>query len=78
MMWEKKKTIKQGIGFALIGTLGVIINGIVYSALSQIDTFRGVPLDWWIFKEITWAWGIGILVAFVWNFLMNKWLVFKS
>ena len=77
-MWEKKKTIKQGIGFAFIGTLGVIINGIVYSALSQIDTFRGIPLNWWIFREITWAWGIGILVAFVWNFLMNKWLVFKS
>lgn len=55
-LWEKKKTIKQGIGFAFIGTLGVIINGIIFSALSQIEAFRGLPLDWWIFKEITWAW----------------------
>jgi putative flippase GtrA len=77
-MWNLKRTLKQGIGFALVGAGGVVVNGTVYAGLSQLEIFRGTPLNWWIFKEITWAWGIGILVAFVFNFVLNKWLVFKS
>ena len=73
-----KTTVKQGFGFAIVGTGGVIVNGIVYALLSQFEMFRGIPLSYSIFKEITWAWGIGILVAFVFNFVLNKWLVFKA
>jgi hypothetical protein len=54
-MWNTKLTVKQGIGFALVGTGGVVVNGIVYAGLSQLGIFRGIPLNWWIFKEITWA-----------------------
>lgn len=73
-----KKTISQMIGFMVVGTFGVVINGLVFWFLSQFEILKGVLFPYWMFQECTIAWRIGILVAFVFNFVFNKWLVFKA
>lgn len=74
----QKKTWKQVFGFAVVGFFGTVLNGIVYAVLSLFPAFRRVPLSWWIFEQITWAWGCGILAGFVFNFILDKWVVFKA
>lgn len=70
----------------IVGSLGVLVNGAVFQSLmkTKIGAKKVVTLplirsleplkNRW--ENITIAWGIGILAAFVFNFLLNKYLVF--
>jgi len=86
--WTPHHTVKQAAKFILIGILGTLINGLVYSLLSQFEIFNGIPWKqlfsslpilyhtFSFLNSITWAWGIGILVACIFNFILNKIFVF--
>lgn len=77
-MFEAKKTTKQLIGFMMVGALGIVVNGFFYSFFSQFEIGRIVVLDFWFFSEINVAWGLGVLIAFISNFVLDKWLVFQA
>jgi hypothetical protein len=69
-----RKHAKRLIKFAIVGFFGVIVNGIVYTMLVNID-FLNFPI---YFKHITLAWGAGILAAFVFNYFVNTFWTYKD
>jgi len=73
-----KQTIRQWIKFAIVGFVGVIVNGIVFAIFSQFNWGQTVLFDIPVLDTINLAWGIGILVAMVNNFILNKVWVFKK
>jgi putative flippase GtrA len=68
----------QLAGFMLIGTLGVAVNGIVYQTLMNTKVGQHKVLPMKKLKDITVAWCFGIFVAFIFNFLLDKYLVFQA
>ncbi len=70
------KGVKQFIAFCLVGGLGVLVNGLVYSFFSLFEFGRLVPLPFGMLRTITIAWGLGILAALISNFLLSKKWVF--
>ena len=73
-----KTTLRQWICFALVGGLGVIINAIVYEGFSIFDFGNFAPFAFLGFESVTIAWGMGILVAMICNFILDKFWVFKK
>jgi len=77
--------ISQMLGFMIVGVIGVIVNGLVYQTLmktriGRLRVFSIIQVEKLqsFFGDITLAWCIGILVAFISNFLLNKYLVFQD
>jgi len=73
------------LGFMTVGAIGVGVNGLVYQALMKTNIGRTKIFDiikikclrdW--FGDITLAWCLGILVAFISNFILNKYFVFRD
>lgn len=75
---QTRKLAGQAVGFAIVGFFGTLVNGLVYSLLNMIPTFQIAPISWGFLNSISWAWGIGILAGFVFNFIFDKLLVFKA
>ncbi len=75
---QSGQTIRQLAGFMIVGALGVVVNGVVYSffALFSWGNYRPIPFA--MFNELKIAWFLGILVAFVFNFVLDKIWVFKA
>jgi len=77
-----RRHAKRGLKFAIVGAFGVIINGLVFSTLSDFDIFNISPfgLGSYIhyFENITWAWGIGILAAFVFDYFINTFWTYRD
>jgi len=74
----------QLFGFMLVGGFGLIVNGVVYqffmkTSLGKKNVFSIIKLRSLErrFKDINFAWCIGVLTAFISNFMLNKYLVFK-
>ena len=75
----KNKTLKQWIKFASVGTLGVGVNALFFTLFSLFNIFQIAPLAYFGFgKELTIAWGLGILFAMTSNFLFSKFWVFRN
>ncbi|MBQ4414545.1 MAG: GtrA family protein, partial [Methanomicrobium sp.] len=61
------KKLKRLVSFEVISVLGVAINmGVLYT----LTEFAGI---WYILSNI-----VGILVAFVWNFYVNRHVTWKE
>jgi len=76
--------VYQLTGFMVVGSLGVVVNGVIYQALMRtsagrrkVFSFLKVKRLEGYFRDITLAWCLGILSAFIFNFLLDKYLVFK-
>ena len=54
------------------------MNGAVFTLFSLTSFGQFAPLSFLGFNDVTIAWGMGILVAFVSNFLCDKYWVFKQ
>jgi len=75
----KKETLKQWLKFALVGTIGVGVNALFFTIFSLFEIFQITPLMYFGFgKELTIAWGLGILFAMTSNFLLSKYWVFRK
>ena len=86
----KKETLKQWIKFACVGTLGVGVNALFFTLFGLFDFGRISPLivfkniqgfeflSIFAVKELTIAWGFGILFAMTSNFLLSKFWVFRN
>ena len=75
----KNKILKQWIKFASVGTLGVGVNALFFTTFSLFEVFQITPLTYFGFgKELTIAWGLGILFAMTSNFLLSKFWVFRN
>ena len=74
----------QLFGFMLVGGFGLIVNGVVYqffmrTPIGKKNVFSLLKMKKLEkrFKDINLAWCIGVLTAFLSNFLLNKYFVFK-
>jgi len=68
-----------------VGGVGVVVNGVVYQVLMKTRFGRKRVFDIIqieklrrFFGDITLAWCFGILAAFISNFLLNKYFVFRD
>lgn len=78
----------QLAGFMAVGTLGVAVNAIVFQScmktslgakrLGQLPVLSRINIIRYKFSDITLAWGLGILAAFLSNFLLSKYFVFGA
>jgi putative flippase GtrA len=71
----------------IVGFFGTLVNSIVFSMTSEVSFLNALPLPWlfniapWLWfllGEVTWSWGIGVLAGFIFNFILDKKLVFKA
>lgn len=67
-----KEQLIMFFAFSMVGTLGVAINGLVYVTLAFFSFFTWAPLG----GPLNLAWGTGILVATVSNFILDSYIVF--
>jgi len=74
----------QLLGFMLVGGFGLIVNGVVYQSFMRtslgkknVFSFLKIRSLEKRFEDINFAWCISVLAAFLSNFLLNKYLVFK-
>ena len=75
----KKETLKQWIKFASVGALGVGVNALFFTLFSMTLFGKIAPLTYFGFgKELTIAWGLGILFAMTSNFFLSKFWVFRN
>ncbi len=62
----------------IVGALGVGVNGFTYSFFTLFSWGNIKPVPFSIFNALTLAWFLGILVAFIFNFILDKKWVFKA
>jgi putative flippase GtrA len=74
----KNQTTKQGIKFAIVGAIGLIINGAVFALLNPHPIGQIIPLPFPFLEQINLAWWLGILTSTINNFVLDKFWVFSN